>query len=111
MKKIKAIVLVLVLVSISLNLRAEEEKAPPGMEVIKIGNVNYIVPEGTKVRKQKDGIIKLEGRLEYVARRFSEIEKKISELEKTDEILKEKFENIERLINKEKEISETDKDG
>ncbi|MCF7875301.1 MAG: hypothetical protein K9L87_02440 [Candidatus Omnitrophica bacterium] len=111
MKIIKAIVLAVVLFSIPLNLRAEEEQAPPGMEIIKIGNVNYIVPEGTKVRKQEGGIIKLEGRLEYVARRFSEMEEKIAQIEKENETLKEKLKNIEESISKEKKTDKTDKDG
>jgi phage regulator Rha-like protein len=62
------------------------------------------------VREQKGGIIKLEGRLEYVARRFSEMEERITQIEKENEIFKEKLKNIEELISKENKTDKTDND-
>ena len=74
----------------------EELKAPPGMEVIEISGVRYIVPQGSEVRK-KGGLIILEGHNEYVARRFLEFEQRIEAIEKKIEDLQ----NITTGVEKE----------
>lgn len=107
MVKISAIVLVLGVICFS--LQADEKKAPPGMEIISIGNVDYVVPKGTKIKK-KDGIISLEGRFEYIARRFSEVEEKISLLENENKVLENKFEDLKKLIDN-KNIDEPIEEG
>ncbi|MCF7887393.1 MAG: hypothetical protein K9L71_03160 [Candidatus Omnitrophica bacterium] len=96
MRRTSTIVLALGLICLS--LQAGDKKAPPGMEIISIGNVDYVVPEGTKVKK-KDGIISVEGRSEYTARRFSEVEERIFALEEKNRTLENKFENLKKLID------------
>jgi hypothetical protein len=107
MKKISAIILVLG--AICFSLQADDEKAPPGMEIISIGNVNHIVPKGTKVRK-KDGVVTFEGRFEYISRKFNEVEEKISALKEENKILETKFEDLKKSIDSKKidESVETD---
>lgn len=103
MRKISTIVLALGLICLS--LQADDKKAPPGMEIISIGNVDYVVPKGTKIKK-KDGVISLEGRFEYTARRFSEVEEKISALEEKNQALENKFEDLKKLIDS-KDVDES----
>lgn len=102
-------IIVLVLGVVCFSLQADDKKAPSGMEIITIGNVDYVVPKGTKVRK-KDGIISLEGRFEYIARRFSEVEEKISLLEEENKVLENKFEDLKKLIDN-KDIDEPIEEG
>ncbi|MCF7874064.1 MAG: hypothetical protein K9L84_03325 [Candidatus Omnitrophica bacterium] len=106
MKKIGAIILALNLVC--LTLQADKKEAPPGMEIITIGSVDYVVPRGTKVKK-KDGIVSLEGRHEYTARRFSEIEKEISELREKNKALEDKVKALKKLVDK-KSVGKTEKE-
>jgi len=58
----------------------EEQKAPAGMEIIEIGEVKYIVPIGTEVRKA-GGVVILEGQNEYMARKFIDIEQRLEKIE------------------------------
>ena len=61
---------------------------PPGMEVIEIGTVKYLVPIGTEVR-EGNGIVTLEGLDEYSGRRFVELEERLSAIEeKLEEVIK-----------------------
>ena len=55
---------------------------PPGMEVIKVGKANVVVPKGTKIRRGGD-VMFLENINEYSARKFSEIEDRLSKIEAT----------------------------
>ena len=62
----------------------------PGMEMITIQNVRYVVPKGTKFSKRAD-VITFEGPGEYTARRLSEMERRLEESE-------EKLKHLESLL-------------
>lgn len=71
----------------SMEIRPEpqiEEKleiaVPPGMELIEIANVRYMVPKGTKVREDT-GVVRFEGLDEYTGRRFLEMEGRLGAIE------------------------------
>ncbi|MBU0895988.1 MAG: hypothetical protein KJ584_05265 [Candidatus Omnitrophica bacterium] len=53
----------------------------PGMKLMKVGGINMLVPEGTKFYKQ-GAQVKMEQAGEYSARRFKEMDERLS---KTDE--------------------------
>ena len=76
----------------------EKEEVPPGMEIIEIGNVRHIVPKGTKIRKD-GGVITLEGHNEYMARRFSDIEERLAEVEAKEERLREEVEQLKKVLD------------
>ena len=89
MRRFFCFLILIIAISAIFNIAAkakEELKAPPGMEIIEISGVKYIVPQGAEVRK-KGGLIVLEGHNEYVARRFSELEQRIEAIEKKIEDL------------------------
>ena len=69
---------------------------PPGMETIKEGDVNVLVPKGGRLRKQ-NSVMLIETADEYAARKF----------EDTDD----RFENIEKELKTQKEELETQKKG
>ena len=93
MRGILAFLILIFILSIVFSIIAkagEKIEAPPGMEVIEISGVKYIVPKGTEVRK-KGGVLILEGHNEYVARRFSAIEERLGAVEREIEELKRIF--------------------
>ncbi len=72
---------------------------PPGMEIIKVGGANVVVPAGTKVYKHK-GLITIESINQYTARRLLETEERLGKLEATQEKLKEKIEKLRQELKK-----------
>jgi hypothetical protein len=67
--------------------RAGVAEVPPGMEIIQIRNVSYLLPKGTQIRK-RGGVITFEGLNEYTARRLSAFEERLQASEKEIERLK-----------------------
>jgi len=102
MKKIVFIVLAAgFLVSLfALRPSAEEEYlvggivVPPGMDVIKVGTANVLVPEGTQVFEKK-GLITIETIGQYTARRLIEIEERFVAIETRVEVLEKAHETKE----------------
>jgi hypothetical protein len=74
-----------------------KQDVPAGMQIIKIGGANVLVPEGTKVRK-KGGLIILESASEYAAMKISNIEEQINQLEKEDKKLEKEIEVLKLLM-------------
>ncbi len=98
------LVSVLVLTAIlALTAKAEEVIVPPGMEIIRIQGVRYLVPKGTKIRKSS-GVISFEGVDEYLVNRFVEIDKRLAAMEKEIEQLKrvlgETQKGVQQLLNR-----------
>lgn len=88
------------LVIMCVSIQAEEKaEAPLGMKVIRIGNVDHIVPEGTQVYRDEDGRITLEGRLAYISRKFKEIEEELSKLKEENKALKEEVNKLTEELN------------
>lgn len=57
----------------------------PGMKIMKVGGINMMVPEGTKFYKQ-GAQVKMEEASEYSARRFKEMDERLSKID--DRIMK-----------------------
>jgi hypothetical protein len=69
----------------------------PGMQTVKVGDVNLLVPEGSIIYEQ-GGILTLEGPSEYAARRFKVIELHLREIDKTIGELIEKVQNLQNQM-------------
>jgi len=89
-KKVIVLFLVLIFVfTLFIKLSKTEDKLdiPPGMEVINVGGVRYIAPKGSKV-KESGGVVTIEGHNEYLARKLSGIEERLSAIEEDIKELK-----------------------
>lgn len=73
---------------------------PPGMELRKVGKINILLPEGTKISKVGNRII-TEGANEYMARRFLEIEARFEAIKKEQDALRKIIEDLKGTIGKE----------
>ena len=74
-----------------------------GMQAIKVGGMDLMVPEGMKVYKM-DGSVVTEGWDSYMARRFSELEARLDKMAEALEELKKKTD--ESLTELKKEVDE-----
>lgn len=79
--------------ALDVTTRAEEKEVPPGMEIVKVGGAEFLVPEGTKVSKTGDLIV-FEPVEQYAARKLTEMERSLAEF-RLD--LKENKGKIEKL--------------
>jgi len=64
---------------------------PPGMEVVKQGDVNVVVPKGSQLRKIND-LFLIESAEEYAARKFEVVERRLAQLEKDQAEMKKELE-------------------
>ncbi len=72
---------------------------PPGMEVIKEGDVNVVVPLGGRLRKQ-DSVMLIETADEYASRKFADTDDRFKKIEKELKAQKKEFEDLKSAINK-----------
>lgn len=98
------LVSILVLTAIlTITAKSEEVIVPPGMEIIRIDGVRYIVPKGTKIRKRA-GVILFEGVDEYVVNRFVDFDKRLATIEikikQLKKVLGETQKGVHQLLNK-----------
>ncbi len=70
---------------------------PPGMELRKIGSLNLIVPEGSRIRKDRSQWI-MEGPEDFAARSISEIKKRLDGIEKEQGELKKSIEELKAVM-------------
>jgi len=75
---------------------------PPGMEVIKKGDVNVVVPKGGRLRKQNK-VTLIETADEYASRKFEDADKRFQRIEKELEAQKKEIEDLKRAVNKTEE--------
>lgn len=77
----------------------ERTELSPGVEVIKVGPTNIIVPKGATVTK-KDGMLLIEDIGQYTGRRFEAVEERLSQIEATQEDLRKELEGLksERIL-------------
>ncbi len=76
------LVSILVLTAIlTITANSEEVIVPPGMEIIRIEGVRYLVPKGMKIRK-RGALILFEGVDEYLVPRFVDFDKRLAAIEK-----------------------------
>ena len=76
------LVSILVLTAIlTITAKAEEVIVPPGMEIIRMHGVRYLVPKGAKIKK-RGGVILFEGATEYLMKSFVDFDKRLAAIEK-----------------------------
>lgn len=82
----------------------ERKEISPGVEVVRIGSANIIVPKGATVT-EKDGTVTIEDIGQYTGRRFEAVEEHLSQLDKKSEDLQKETEQLkaERLLQLETE--------
>lgn len=95
MKKI--ILIVFMLIAVSVSARADEKEVPPGMEIIKTGGAEFLVPKGTKVSKTGDLIV-FEPVEQYAARKISDMENRLAEFRLDLKEIKEKIEKFSKEL-------------
>lgn len=67
---------------------------PPGMEIIKSGDINLVVPKGSQMHKVND-LTLMESPEEYAARKFEVVERRLDEIEKTQKEIKEELKRMQ----------------
>jgi septal ring factor EnvC (AmiA/AmiB activator) len=81
----------------------------PGMEIVKMGDAEVVVPKGATVTKQ-DGMIVVEDIAQYVGRRFELVEGRLSKLDTRQEGLRKEVkqlrEDLQKVIDRLKEASD-----
>ncbi len=79
------------------------QQIPEGMEAVQIGgSAQLIVPKGAKTRKVGAQII-VEGTKEYMARQFSEMENRLTDLEKRLADAANEIEMLKKTLEKQKQ--------
>jgi len=79
--------------SIPAHAEDDSEYPPPGMEILKVGDANILVPKGTRLRKEGDLNV-VENISEYSSRKFLETEKRFDRLELDQIMLKNRVEDF-----------------
>lgn len=72
---------------------------PPGMETIKEGDVNVVVPKGGQLRKQ-GSVMLIETADEYASRKFLDTEEHFKRIEKELETQKKELEDLKGMVKK-----------
>jgi hypothetical protein len=72
---------------------------PPGMEVIKEGSVNVVVPKGGRLRKQS-GVMLIETADEYASRKFEDADGRFKKVEKELDVQKKELEDLKGALKK-----------
>jgi hypothetical protein len=87
MKRVKIFIVPFMLISFVPAAHAQDDtktngdvRIPPGMEIIKQGDVNCLVPKGSTLRRNGNQVF-IEGADEYAARGFSERDNRLNKLE------------------------------
>ena len=75
---------------------------PPGMEVIKRGDVNIVVPKGGQLRKQ-DSVMLIETADEYASRKFMDADERFKKIEKELQVQKKEIEDLKSAVKKTEE--------
>ncbi len=72
-------------------------EVPPGMELVSIGGIRMIIPQGTKVEK-KGSLLTMEGPDEYAARNFKEMNDRFQKMEAGQNDLRKSVDDLKREI-------------
>jgi hypothetical protein len=81
--------------------QAGDVTIPPGMELIREGDINIVVPKGGKLRRE-GGLIFIESSDEYAAREVSTIDKRFNKIESDLAEQKRQIEYLMQAVNKSK---------
>ncbi len=71
---------------------------PPGMELMTMGGIHTIVPQGTKIEK-KGSLVTMEGTEDFAARNFKEINARLEKIEAIQNDLKKTVDDLKREIS------------
>jgi len=69
----------------------------PGMKIVSMNGTNIYLPEGTLVKKAH-GVIYYEDIGEYLARRFEDIDKRLSQIEVSQQELKSQVQQLKQAV-------------
>lgn len=97
----------LLALSIVAHAKDDSKPTPPGMEILKVGDANILVPKGTRMRKEGDLNV-VEDISEYSSRKFLETEKRFDRLELDQIILKNRVEDFLTEMTARNELLEED---
>ena len=75
---------------------------PPGMEVIKEGDVNVVVPKGARLRRQSS-VMLIETADEYASRKFEETDERFKKIENKLASQQKELEDLKSAVKKPKE--------
>ena len=76
----------------------KEDEVPPGMEFIKVGNNEILIPKGTKVTK-KDAQLILEPPEQFWSRRIEGIEEEIAKLKDGEREIKKDIAELKQSVS------------
>jgi hypothetical protein len=100
MRRAVFIIVVMAAVCVTSPVYAQDKDTPEpprGMELLKVGDANVMVPKGTKMRKQGDLNV-IEDIGEYVGRKFLDTEERFEKVEARQERMEQDIEEgFERL--------------
>ncbi|GEM_PF-2868578 len=80
------------------NYTQPQVKVGPGLEVIKVGNINIVAPKGSRI-SQKDGQINVEDISAYVSRKLEEVDARFSSIENKQEEMKEDITQLKETVD------------
>jgi len=72
---------------------------PPGMELINMGGIHMIVPQGMKIEK-KGSLMTMEGSDAFAARNFKEMKTRFEKIEASQDELKKTVDDLKQEISK-----------
>ncbi|MDO8535935.1 MAG: hypothetical protein Q7S30_02875 [Candidatus Omnitrophota bacterium] len=75
---------------------------PPGMEVIKEGDVSVVVPKGGRLRKH-GSVMLIETADEYASRKFEDTDERFRKMEQELQVQKQELEDLKGTVKKSEE--------
>ena len=78
--------------------KQDKQEVAEGMEIVKPGGVNILVPKGAKVTK-KDGLIEVESTTEYVVRNLGKIQQRLENIEAEARENRQKIEKLQQALD------------
>lgn len=105
MKKYIIFVLIFSLIICAVYLQAQDTEVrkglslKPGMEIVKVGDAEVVVPKGSTVTKQ-DGMVVIEDISQYVGRRFESVDGRLGDLDTEQEALRDEIRQIREDLRK-----------
>ncbi|MFH0986376.1 MAG: hypothetical protein V1882_12750 [Candidatus Omnitrophota bacterium] len=73
-------------------------EVPPGMELINVGGIRMVIPQGTKVEK-KGSLLVMESADEFAARNFKEMREHLERTESAQDNLRKTIEDLKLEIS------------
>jgi len=73
-------------------------EVPPGMELVNIGGIRMIIPQGTKVEK-KGSLLVMEGVDEFVSRNLREMMARLEKMELNQEDLRKMVDELKQEVS------------